>query len=45
MSVGIVSFRFFILFLNVFIIGVRYIADRMGNRAEPWLMPMLVANF
>jgi len=23
-------------FLNVFIIGARYSADRMGERAEPW---------
>jgi len=25
--------------LNVFIIGARYNADRMGERVEPWPMP------
>jgi len=34
MSVDIFSFRFFILFLNVFMIGARYIADRMEERAD-----------
>jgi len=38
-SVGISLLRFLILFLNVFIIGARYTADRMGERAEPWPMP------
>jgi len=45
MSVWIFSFRFFILFLNVFMIGARYIAERMGERADPWPTPMLVVNF
>jgi len=45
MSVGIFSFRFFVLFLNVFMIGVRYMTDRMGERAKPCLTPMLVTNF
>ena len=45
MSVGIFSFRFFILFLNIFMIGVRYIADRMEERTDPWPTPTLVANF
>jgi len=40
MSVGISLLRFLILFLNVFIIGARYNADRIGERAEPWPMPM-----
>jgi len=39
MSVRISLLRFLILFLNVFIIGTRYNADKMGERAEPW--PML----
>jgi len=26
-------------------IGARYIAERMGERADPWPTPMLVANF
>jgi len=33
MSIGISLLRFLILFLNVFIIGARYKADRMGERA------------
>jgi len=45
MSVWIFSFRFFILFLNVFMIGTRYIVERMGERADPWPTPTLVANF
>ena len=45
MSVWIFSFRFFILFLNVFMIGARYIAERMGERADPWLTPTFVVNF
>jgi len=40
MSVGISLLRFLILFLNVFIIGTRYNADKMGERAKPWPMPM-----
>ena len=38
-------FRFFILFLNVFMIGARYIVERMGERADPWPTLTLVANF
>ena len=34
MSVGIFSFRFFILFLNVFMIGARYIVNKMEERAD-----------
>jgi len=26
-------------------IGARYIVDKMGERADPWLTPILVANF
>jgi len=44
MSVGIFSFRLFILFLNVLIIGAKYIAEMMGDRAEPWPTPTLVLN-
>jgi len=44
MSVGIFSFKFFILFLNVLIIGARYIAEMIGDRAKPWSTPMLVLN-
>ena len=44
MSVGIFSFRFFILFLNVLIIEIRQIAKRIGERAEPWPTPTLVLN-
>jgi len=40
MFVGISLLRFLILFLNVFIIGTRYNADKIGKRVEPW--PMLM---
>jgi len=43
-SVGIFSFRFLILFLNVFIIGARYIVEMMEDRTEPWSTPTLVLN-
>jgi len=39
MSVGISLLRFLILFLNVFTIGARYNANRMGERVEPWPTP------
>ena len=42
MSVGIFSLRFFILFLKVFMIGARYIAERIEKRAEPWPTLMLL---
>jgi len=42
MSVGIFSFRLFILFLNVLIIGTKYIVEIMGDRTEPWSTPTLV---
>ena len=38
------SFRFFFLFLNIFIIGARYIAEIIGDRAKPWSTPILVLN-
>jgi len=43
-SIGIFSFRLFILFLNVLIIGAKYIMEIMGDRAEPWPTPTLVLN-
>ena len=45
MSVWIFSFRFSFLFLNVLMIGARYMADNMGERADPCPTPTLVANF
>jgi len=44
-SVDMLSFRFFILFLNVFIIKARYMADIIGDRDEPCLMPTFVEIF
>jgi len=41
MSIRIFSF---ILFLNVLIIGARYIVEMIGDRAEPWPTPTLVLN-
>ena len=35
MSEGIFSFKFFTLFLNVFMIGAMYIAEMIGESAEP----------
>ena len=32
----IFSFRFFILFLNVFMIGAIQIAEMIGKSTEPW---------
>ena len=42
MSEGIFSFKFFTLFLNVFMIGAMYIAEMIGESAEPWSTPTLV---
>ena len=42
--IGILSFRFFIFYLKVFMIGARYIAERIGERAESWSMLTLVLN-
>jgi len=44
MSVRIFSIRFHILFLKVFMIGAKYIAERIEERAEPWPTPTLVLN-
>ena len=41
---GIFSFRFFILFLKVFIIEAMYIVEIIGERAEPWPTLTLVLN-
>jgi len=43
-SIGISLLRLFILFLNVFMIGARYKADKMGDNVEPWPTLILMSN-